>query len=292
MLSYESFCSLLQKEAEKYFSNMECTVSRMHYQKVNQNCDVLVVRKNYTGVAVDLQMVYQQYLKEESFNNIIEPLMTALMDKIKQHQPCLVPDREYIMKHIIMQMISQKGNEELLSKCPHIPWLDLAYIFETVEVKDDEVIKSTILTNELMQSYEITMKDLCATATDNIIEMFGTYYFKRLDEVLEEMMGIKMPESHPLYLLTNEAKMYGAYLLGQMHVMRQVRESLNEDFYIIPSSIHELLVLPKSYAETQDLFMMVKQVNNSIVESNEILSYSIYEYDSKEDTVRIVMSED
>lgn len=292
MLSYESFCSLLQKEAEKYFSNMECTVSRMNYQKINQDCDALVVRKNYIGIAIDLKTVYQQYLKQESITAIVEPLMEAMMDKIKQHQPCLVPDREYIMKHIIMQMISRKGNEELLSKCPHIPWLDLAYIFETVEVKDDEVIKSTILTNELMQSYDLTLKDLCMAATDNIIEMFGAYYFKRLDEVLEEMMGVKMSESHPLYLLTNEAKMYGAYLLGQMHVMRQVRESLNEDFYIIPSSIHELLVLPKSYAETQDLFMMVKQVNNSIVESNDILSYSIYEYDSKEDTVRIVMSED
>lgn len=59
--------------------------------------------------------------------------------------------------------------------------------------------------------------------------------------------------------------------------VRTGTEKLGYDFYIIPSSVHEILLVEKSFAEAEECKMIIKEVNHEAVAEDEILSYNLYE---------------
>ena len=63
---------------------------------------------------------------------------------------------------------------------------------------------------------------------------------------------------------------------------QEIAEKLG-DFYVLPSSIHEVMIVPKSTGRSlEELELMVRSVNSSEVEPDEVLSDHVYEYDAKE----------
>ena len=61
------------------------------------------------------------------------------------------------------------------------------------------------------------------------------------------------------------------------------KEAKVGDFYVLPSSVHETLIIPKDAGmELRDLEQMVQEVNQTQVAPQERLSDHVYEYDAKE----------
>ncbi len=72
------------------------------------------------------------------------------------------------------------------------------------------------------------------------------------------------------------------------NLFRNFADVIGSSFYIIPSSIHELLLLPdESMEEDKEFIDMIKLINDTQVVPEEILSYSLYYYDKEEDKVFI-----
>ena len=77
----------------------------------------------------------------------------------------------------------------------------------------------------------------------------------------------------PLYVLTNKARLYGASCILYPNLLDSIADKLTCDFYLIPSSIHEFLILPVLPGTCiQDLNAMIHEVNSTQVEEEEILS--------------------
>ena len=97
-------------------------------------------------------------------------------------------------------------------------------------------------------------------------------------EVMEEMLA----QESPLYVLTNQEKVNGANVMLCPVALQKVYEELGEPYYILPSSIHEVMVVRKS--EDMDIGRMkemVKKVNLSTVEPEDLLSYEVFRYDGR-----------
>ena len=94
--------------------------------------------------------------------------------------------------------------------------------------------------------------------------------------------GLDVAEEEAMYVLTNVGKYNGAAAILDEKLMEQISEKFQEGFYIIPSSIHETLIVPKSQPLTITyLENMVSEINATEVSPEEMLSNHIYEYDAE-----------
>ena len=92
-----------------------------------------------------------------------------------------------------------------------------------------------------------------------------------------------------MYVLTNEQKTYGASLLAVPGIMGKVDQLFPEGYYILPSSIHETIILPKPCGvPAKELGEMVRDINRTQVNREERLSDCVYEYDKEKSAIRQV----
>ena len=93
------------------------------------------------------------------------------------------------------------------------------------------------------------------------------------------------------YVITNSNGINGASVILYTDILKEIGGFLGEDYYLLPSSIHEMLAIPVSAPmDEKEMHEMVEEVNRSCVVSEEILSDSVYRYDCKAETIRICKS--
>ena len=106
-------------------------------------------------------------------------------------------------------------------------------------------------------------------------------YFQRLLNICLNLL--RMPDiPDTMYVLTNDTKVNGAAAILNDDIRQEIAEKVG-DFYMLPSSIHETLIVPKDAGmEFKELEQMVQEVNQTQVAPGERLSDHVYEYDAKE----------
>ena len=110
--------------------------------------------------------------------------------------------------------------------------------------------------------------------------------------ILEQMFGEVPADLNDIdsrmIVLTTKNRIHGASAMFDNQLLSQLAQNLgNKDFYILPSSIHEILAVPVSNeVNAQSLRSMVREVNNNEVSKEERLSYSVFYYDVDADKVR------
>lgn len=140
-----------------------------------------------------------------------------------------------------------------------------------------------------MRNYGLTPDQLHKDALD-AAQHTMKYSIRSMDEVLTGMaksMGIEQEQpvmfSSPLYVATTERDMFGAGVLAVPSFFEDAAEKLDGNFYVLPSSVHEILLLPDRFApEHQLLKEMVQDVNANEVDPKDRLSDNVYHYDAKE----------
>lgn len=86
-----------------------------------------------------------------------------------------------------------------------------------------------------------------------------------------------------MFVLTNDTKVNGAAAILNDDTRQEIADKVG-DFYVLPSSIHETLIIPKDAGmELRDLEQMVQEVNQTQVAPQERLSDHVYEYDAKKE---------
>ncbi len=86
-----------------------------------------------------------------------------------------------------------------------------------------------------------------------------------------------------MMVLTNSNSVNGAAVIFYPEVLEKIGEKMGADYFILPSSVHEVLILPDAGNwSVRDLENMVKEVNNGEVAAKDRLSYDVFNYDSKE----------
>lgn len=186
----------------------------------------------------------------------------------------------------MFKLINYEQNKNLLQKIPHIKILDLAIIFNCL-VDADETGNATILIyNQHLSLWNITKDDLYHLAMKNTPALL-TYELRDMSDVLIELMaGVpcnSMKEEFeymvPTYVLSNKSKLNGSGCIFYHNLLHNLCEKLECDLYILPSSIHEVILIPAYDHDSYDeLTSMVKEVNSTQLSKEEILSDHVYFY--------------
>ena len=91
-----------------------------------------------------------------------------------------------------------------------------------------------------------------------------------------------------LYVLTNKSRMFGAACMLYPGVFQQAAREIEGDFFVLPSSVHEVLLLsPGNVFDREGLRRLVREINETQVEPYEVLSNNVYYYDSEKAEIRI-----
>lgn len=213
-----------------------------------------------------------------------------------------VTDFDAVKEHLSIRLVNTKANREMLSAMPHRKMEDLSVIctLDFEEGVDPERMGSIRVTDRLMEQWGITGEELYHEAMQSISEN-RIPVLKSMEDVMEEMFtgtGSRnilleqtpsLPEAGTPLILTNREGIYGAAALLYPGVMEKISGMFPQGFYILPSSTHEVLLMPKSgRTDAAELGSMVREVNREAVSREEFLSDRVYEYDREQKKIRQV----
>ena len=194
--------------------------------------------------------------------------------------------KEYIYPYIV-----NMDKNQLCMDCHDYVYkqrLDFAYSVY-VEIADDDGIACVNISHELLRLWEVSEEEVFAIAEKN-----AKYDVRPMQQVIAEIMDkdvseLDIPEDEVMYVVTNTTKNRGAAGMFDFDLLRKTAEKLDSDFYILPSSIHEvILVLEKEAPSMQKLKELVGDVNRCHVKEEEFLSENVYFYSREAHQVKIV----
>lgn len=129
-----------------------------------------------------------------------------------------------------------------------------------------------LLSKTTQLKYRIKPSDLVESLNRNIYK----YKFAKMSELL----GLDHQDDMKMYVLTNAEQHLGSGLIVHDKVLRHILDTIEEDIYILPSSVHELIVIPSSVVDDENyLTKMVHEINQNEVEPKDRLSDDVYRVD-------------
>ena len=271
----------------------------------------LVVRKEDINIApnIYLKPYYESYLEGTSLEEIADRLcMIYNSCSAQEFNRGFSYTLQEMKPYIFYRLVSYEKNQRLLETVPHFRYLDLAVTFHCLVRDDEEGIGTVRITNEHMKLWGITQEELKELADRNTEKLFPAS-IKSMEEVLlgilkdttpgesEEMMqllslGRNKSEGdrqiRPMYILTNRKGINGASCLLYKEVIRTFASQFQTDLYLLPSSIHEIILIPRDKnMKLEALSKMVEEVNRTQVVPEEVLSDHVYYYSLEKDSIFI-----
>ena len=295
-----------QKQFIEYvIENLEKTMDRKYLIKVEpilKNNGVVLtginVREadNHMSAVVYVEPLYKAYKNGSSIIQIVNKIKAQVEHGLveRRFDSVMFQNWEQAKERIVFQLVNYDKNKELLKSIPHKQYFDLAVIFRYYIGLKDEKMVTSIIQNLVFEEWGITEDELFETALKNNIRLLPASG-GRLDQVLFgwDAAGAKHEQEvnmvPSIYILSNTYGINGAAVLLYPEEIEKMSELLQKDLIILPSSVHEILVV--EYDGSIDLssyLNMVRSVNQESVPEEDILSDNIYVYRKETTTLEFV----
>ena len=251
-MDYESFKEQFVEEVKDrlYEQGAEVNVSVHEVNKLNESYEAITVTPEGSniGVNVGIDKFYDAMENGRSYDEVVDKAVDVVTNGITQRPDFDInslSDYSQMKEKLAMEVVSAEANKEMLETVPHQNIEDMAVVYRLVLNSDDEGRASILLTNQLIESMGVTPEQLHADAMENAPQI-KPVEIKGMSEVMAEMMGLfpVAPEDEKIYVATVPDKVHGAGVLAYQNFMDQAAERAGGDFFILPSSIHEILIVP------------------------------------------------
>lgn len=314
MKSYSEFMEYIKENVTDYlperFESAEITI-----RQVVKNNDVVLdgllisSPDSHISPTIYLNPLYEQYKEEKDLDGIVSNIADTYIENIEpvvnrgfQEKLEEIGNYETVKDYIFPKLVNLEKNSIRLQNVPYTQMEDLAVTYNIRVLGDSYSMSSLMITNFLMEKYGVTLEELHALAMENL-EQFSPVVCVSLMDTAEEVIADGLSEREGLsdeearehageiisisgiemYCLTNRFKINGAASIISENVQRMVADQVGGDYYVLPSSVHEVIIVPKRMnISPRKLTDMVNAVNAKLVLEDEYLSDNIYQYDAKE----------
>lgn len=293
-MEYKEFVEYIKMNAG-YIAGEGGNITINHVIK-NNGCEMdgLVIMEKGKDIAptIYLDSFYELYTNGENIKSIIRQI-----EVIYEQNKNNVTFDVNILKHfdtikdkIVYKVVNYRSNEKLLEQVPHKRILDLAVVFYCLLDNEYGRSATALIYNNNLKNWNVTIDDVYKAALKNTpdllhskISSMAALFEKCGVNVDGEEVDLKDYVPSDMYVLTNESKLNGAACILYENVLYDFAQKLGADLYILPSSVHEVILLPKlSMFEKDELVNMVKEVNTEGFAADEVLSDHVYEYNRTE----------
>ena len=188
-------------------------------------------------------------------------------------------------KSLFVKLINTERNESLVEQSISKEFLDLSAVVRVVLKMDKEGMASMALSKGDAEILGMTEEEIYAAALANTLRLFPPKLMN-LGRYVEMSIGAELPlgeDEVTTYILTNQKEVDGAIYFMSPEVVGAIAEALEDDLYILPSSVNEVLLVRASELEdgVDELKEMVRDANETVVAEKDILSYNVYHYDKE-----------
>lgn len=292
-MTYQEFnqniCRNIQQEL-----GSDATVTIQNIIKNNDtHLDGLTILSPQCNISptIYLNYYFSQYERGKPLSSICEEILeTYQKNKPKENiDITFFTNYDKVKSKIVFKLINFERNKELLSQVPHYRFLDLAIVFNCLLDSAASGNATILIQNHHLHFWNITKDDLYALSVQNTPVLLK-YDLRNMTDVLKNILiseevssnDLGQDEIYPMYVLSNQHKINGSGCILYQNLLGSFSDRLNSDLYILPSSIHEVLIIPAYEKDSfEELTEMVREVNATQLSRDEILSDHVY-YFSKE----------
>ena len=298
-MSITEFAEAVKKELETR------TGEKVEIAKYQKNNGVMlrgiVIKDMESNIVptIYLESFYEKYYWDEDMDFVVDSILD-MYEKSKvdgYRDMSFYTDFEKVKDKIAYKLINFNDNKKALRTVPYIKFLDLAKVYY-VNVNVEGVGEGTILVqNRHMIEWGVSVEELEKHAVENTPKLSPLQMIdlrdvaERLEEEISEELRDSVPEvrkENKSYVMTNQQKIFGAATMLYKDVIKNHAEKLQCDIYILPSSIHELILIPADFdMDVECMRSTVHDVNRTQVLREEVLSDSVYIYRRETDSISI-----
>lgn len=312
-MNYTEFITIITEEITSNLSE-EATIQMRDVRKNNgvvlQGLTISAKESNMSPT-IYLNSFFEEYENGKNIEQIVEEILliyhtSKLPADVDMN---FFLDYEKVKVNLFCRLINFEKNEEYLEDIPHKKYFDLAMIcyFSC----DHEYLQNGFITitTEHLDNWGIDEEELFEVAWLNTKEKYP-YNYVTMEQMIRQMIerdvrrdldmrgeevedkeewisftvdeivkGLFRDNKSQMYVLSNEGKTWGAVSMLCEEALREIANEVEDDLYILPSSVHEVIVIPAGVSNTTEhLREMVEEVNRTHVEREDVLSDHVYRY--------------
>lgn len=288
-MKYEEFVAAVCNDIRIFLPGYtKAIIEPIHVDKVQKASYYgISVREENTGkgLSMDLAYWFSQVCEQGCCEYVaaLQEISTAIQETFTTCRPdtSMISDYSTMRNFLTFQVVSTEKNEQFLQTVPHTNQLDLSIIYRFVTTE-----WSIVITNSLLEIYGVSLEQLHEDAMANSPVKFPVHV-QGMNDFMKEFVwqGDSQTMNIPdfgMCFVTCENE-YGASALFYPEFLEQVAKRFRGKFFILPSSIHELILVPDYGEDVKGLKEIVSDVNDNsdAVTEEDFLSNSVYHYDAK-----------
>ena len=302
LMDYDEFKERVMNEFIDYLPERysDCVLELHQVPKLNEVLTGIAIKprepcKAFIAPTFYMERLYSQYEESGSFERTMSDQAIYLEESIKFiPKNILSLDFSKVKEKIVFQIVNTADNVEMLIKCPHRNFEDLSVVYRAITGISNSGVSGFLITNDIAEVEGLTENELYQFAFENTKRLFP-FKSERIEVIMRRLMRrwgadeeeikeafpgyTKTPLKERVYVVTNKHDFFGANALLYNDVIADVAKKIGTDCYILPSSVHDLIVLSTEiYYKQNKLANIVKTTNNESVRPSDRLSDSVYMY--------------
>ncbi len=321
-MDFTSFTQVILKSLQEELGDSYMVLSGI----VNKNNGVrrtgITIKKEGQNIfpTIYIDGLYREDITEEEIEQLVDRLLENFESAELESDVDLSGFTEFerAREGLAFKLISAEKNKKLLATIPHKIFHNLAIVYYYTMMEAPFYGKAIVLVNnQHMKQWGTTPRQIMEAAVCNTPELFP-WILDSMDEVMRGILAEDLSEDGsdrsmflaeeeegdwadalieqmasdfasgkvPMYVLTNTQRLNGAACMLYPDVLKRFGEKLGRDFYILPSSVHELILVPDDESVSKEaLWQIVTDINRTQVAREEILADSVYYYSRAEDRI-------
>jgi len=309
MLGRMEFYDYVQRNLPEYLPEQLAGASvKLREQVKNYDEELTGVMVSLPGEQVTpviyLGGCYERYAEGANLDDVLRDLAQAVTDARTQSamvgDPEAIMDFDFAKDKLQVRLFDTEANQKRLEPLVHHCLGDLTCAYSIVLSESQGNAMSVMVTPQIMEAWGVTKRQVHEAAMEADLERGVT--LNAIGELIDSMLTGQEPDNYispealadgirpdfegmgmALMCLSNGSRLNGASMIINPEVQANIAQVLGGNYYMLPSSIHEVLVLPDTVGgpKAAELGAMVKEINETQVAPQDRLSDKVQYYDAE-----------
>ncbi len=290
LMNYEEFEEYVKQNLKillpESFQDADITVKEVRKPGYTYHGMALTKLDQRFGVIVDLEYYYRIYRKPTPISQILFSIASLIQENVPAVDLENITDYEWVSTRLFVRVFNRAWSRDYLQHIPHHAVEDLAITPHILVAINGSQISSTPVTYDLLAGYGVSPEQLFEDAMNNGMRMFPPEL-----RYLADYLGAERDDRRER-IITNEHGVNGAAALFYPGEMEEIARSIGDDFYAVPTSVHEMIIVPVSASSDEDeMNRALYRTIREYTDERDWLSDHIYYYDYEHRVFLSVTSE-
>lgn len=292
-MNYEGFKEEVKANIKDFLPERfaDATVEIVENNKLNESWDGLTLRIPGITMApvINLNQMYRKYEETEDFGRVMNHVGQMIENNTPKKDPELdfVNDYSKAKEKLFIRLSNKNLSRKILDNIPHRSIEDIVISSSIMVENINGQVGSITVTKEMLKNYGITEDQLFKDTLENSPKI-NPAKIEDMGKLLSKMMGIPLDEldsygvvpENNMLVVTNASMINGAASIFYPEVQEELAKTFGGDYVVMPSSINEVLVVPKGIKSQEDIEELIEHVNSTVLPPEELLSQHAFLYDS------------